>query len=106
MIERVYLLDIYRIRLSQKYRDKIFFFFFFGTIKSATLEHRYDNFIHRKVKKKKKKERIKSTNMGEIKFIHFARLRWEEHREIDKNKSRGIFMEVISGKEESNDVYV
>lgn len=54
------LLDIYRIRLSQKYR--VFFFFFFGTIKSATLERRCDNFIHRKVKKKKKKEGANKIN--------------------------------------------
>lgn len=104
MIERVYLFWTF-IEFDYLKNIVYFFSFFLEPLKAQPSSVDVITSSIERLKKKKK-ERIKSTNMGEIKFIHFARLCWEEHRKIDKNKSRGIFMEVISGKEESNDVYV
>lgn len=93
----------------------LFFSFLFYKLESAlkaqNLERRYDNFSERLRKKRRKEEANKINEYGgkrgggdKIYTLWASSSR--NIREIDKNKSRGIFMEVISGKEESNDTYV
>lgn len=105
MIERVYLFWTF-IEFDYLKNIVYFFSFFLEPLKAQPSSVDVITSSIERLKKKKKGANKINEYGGEIKFIHFARLRWEEHREIDKNKSRGIFMEVISGKEESNDVYV